>query len=522
MHLSLSSPSIQKLGEDARRVLAIIAFLPQGLHDDLASDLLPSLPQADTICDVLCRQSLVYRQDSFIKMLAPIRYYVQDSLPPPDPISLQEIRAFYYHTIEQCSRQRDNYADIVISDHLNIEHVVSFDLAHISDGTGDTYNACSQFLWFLQLHLPRPTTLTPAIFNIAESPSTWTQKACCLWYLGTLYGLLSQLTEMMKAFKAAEALYLTAGEHENAAHCVTSCADIYRTQGRFIQSQQVLEDFQRSDSWEHLSESSRAEAWYILDKARMYTFTASADELFVKSLEDHNCGLQSKVWHWAAKLYYGGDIVQAKMHLENVLLQCTHLEDCKAARHVLAEAALFEGRLSEAMDNLQKIIQESDLEGRDPESVLWYGTWKGVVASKQGNYDLARDFIRKASGPFKFFELHNALTFLRISYDSAHIELTAGEYDIAESKFAATIEGCDMQDHLLYKGFSVRGLGEIAFARGNFALAAEHFAKTRSLCAEMGLPPKKFYTCFPFSALPERFEGWALFLEGQSPFTNIM
>ncbi|KAG1841448.1 hypothetical protein DFJ58DRAFT_748443 [Suillus subalutaceus] len=52
--LSLSSPSVQHLGEDGLCVLAIIAFLPQGLNEDLASDLLPSLPQVDAICDVLC------------------------------------------------------------------------------------------------------------------------------------------------------------------------------------------------------------------------------------------------------------------------------------------------------------------------------------------------------------------------------------------------------------------------------------------------------------------------------------
>ncbi|KAG1719737.1 P-loop containing nucleoside triphosphate hydrolase protein, partial [Suillus lakei] len=125
MQLSLSSPSMQDLGEDGCRVLAIIAFLPQGLNDALASDLLPSLPQVEIICDVLCRQSLVYRQDSFIKLLAPIRHYVRD-LQAPDSACLREIRAFYYRIVECCFEEHDYYADIITSDHLNIEHVVAF------------------------------------------------------------------------------------------------------------------------------------------------------------------------------------------------------------------------------------------------------------------------------------------------------------------------------------------------------------------------------------------------------------
>jgi hypothetical protein len=124
MQLSLNSPSVEKLGKDGQRTLAVIAFLPQGLNEVLAGYLLPSLPQVDTICDVLCMQCLVYRQDGFIRMLAPIRHYVQDSLLPPDTTCLHEIRTFYYDTVDSCSEERDSHADIIISDHLNIEHVV--------------------------------------------------------------------------------------------------------------------------------------------------------------------------------------------------------------------------------------------------------------------------------------------------------------------------------------------------------------------------------------------------------------
>ncbi|KAG2124508.1 hypothetical protein BD769DRAFT_873423 [Suillus cothurnatus] len=526
MQLSLSSPSIQDLGEDGRRTLAIIAFLPQGLNEDLAGDLLPLIQQVDTICDVLRRQSLVYRQDNFIKVLAPIRHYVRDSLPPPDTTWLQEIRTFYYRTVQCCpnSEARDHHATIIVADHLNIEHVIAFYLAYgVPDITEETYVICSQFLWCLTRHLPRPTTLIPAISNIVENSSTWTLKAHCWWYLGLLYSTLSQLTEALTAFQAAAVLYRTAGAHESAADCVAQCGDIYRCQGRFNQLQQVLEDFQLSDSWKYLGETAKASVWYLLDKARMYTFTTSADDLFLESMEDRFFGSQSQTWHWGAKLYYGGDIVQVKMHLEKILLQCTHTEAlcaCMDVLHLLAEAAMCEGRLSDAVDILQKRIEMTS--EQDLESALWYGTWKGVVASKQGNYDLARDFIRKASGSHQFFALRNTYTFLHTSYGSARIELTAGEYDIAESSFTATIEGCDMQNHLLYKAFSVRGLGEIAFARCNFDLAAERFAETRSLCDEMGIPPRKFYTCFPFSTLPEIFQGWALFLEGRSPFTDVM
>ncbi|KAG0692892.1 hypothetical protein DFH29DRAFT_451832 [Suillus ampliporus] len=327
----------------------------------------------------------------------------------------------------------------------------------------------------------------------------------------------------MKAFKAAEALYLTAGNHENVAHCVIRCADIYRCQGRFIQSQKLLENFQCSDSWIYLSKPMKFKAWFFLDDARKYTFATSADELFIKSMDDRSWGLQSKVRHWRTKWYYGGEIVQVKTHLENLSLQCQqmgNLSDRKEALLGLAEVAFYEGRLSDAMDILQKIVDM--FEGKNSDDVLWFTVWKAIVASMQENHALARELVLQASGPFEFLALHDARTFLHRSYGSARIELTAGEYHSAKSQFTATIESCNMQGDLFYKASSVRGLGECAFMQDNFALAAECFAKTRLLCSEMGVPSEHLYSCSPLGVLPDKFEGWALFLEGRSPFANVM
>jgi tetratricopeptide (TPR) repeat protein len=462
-------------------------------------------------------QSLVFRQSNFIKMLAPIRRYVQDSLPPPDTTCLQDIHDFYNDSVQQCSEERNHYADIIISDSLNIEHVVTFDLAQVPGDMSEIYVTISTFLKYLDCHRPRPTTLAPAIFAIVENSSTWTIKADCLWHLGWLYASLSQLAEEMKAFQAAEALYLTAGNHTFVALCVTTRAGIYKCQGRFVQATQILEDLQGSDSWKFFSKSTKAGVWYYLDQAGMYTSAVSSDELFVKTIEDGVWGLTSQIGHWQAKLYSGRDIIQVKVHLEDLLQRARTGDpnDSMLALHVLAELAICEDRLSDAMDILQNIVEMYE---QYPYHVDWYTVFKGVVASKQGNYDLARELIHKTAE----FAPRNTNNFIHKSYASAHVELTAGKYDRAESYFIATIEDCDVQSVLTLKAFSVRGLGEVAFAHGDFPLAAHHFAKTRSLCTEMGLPPRNLYSCYPFDALPERFEGWALFLEGRSPFETVM
>jgi len=519
MRLSFNSPSIQRFGE-AQHILAIIAFLPQGLNEALSKRILPSTLQVDIICDVLWRQSLVYRQDGFLKMLAPIRHYVRDLLPlATNSPCLREIRTFYYSTIQRCSAERNGHADIIISDHLNIEHVIAFDLAHIPEVT---YPACWTFLRCLTWHLPRPTSLTPAIFDIVENSSTLWPKASCLWNLGWLYIELSQTKESMKASEAAGALYLATGNHGMAAECVIQCADLYRCQGRFVQSQQILWGFQHS--WVYLSEPTKAKLWHFLDHARMYTFATSANELFVRSSGNHIWDLKSKIWYWRVKLYYGGyrDLVQVNAYLEALLPQCPSTGDLFTRRDALrglAEVAMYQNRLSDAMHRLQEI---AEMFKQDSHEGLLYAILKAVVASKQGDHAFARELINTATGPLQSFALRTAMIFLHKSYFSACIELTAGAYDKAQSQFIATIEGSDIQDNITFKAYSKRGLGEIAFARGDFALAAQCFTEIRPLCNEMGVPLLHLYSCDPFSLLPDRFRGWSLFLEGRLPFANIM
>jgi len=237
---------------------------------------------------------------------------------------------------------------------------------------------------------------------------------------------------------------------------------------------------------------------------------------------DHTHGMGSKIGHWRAKLFYGGDIGQAKMNLEDLVLQCARPENYLCHGHALralAEATYCQGNISRVMDLLKTIVEYHE-ERRFPETVLWYTVWTAVTASDQGDFNLAREIIRKSSGPLEFLTLPNARTFIHRTYSSAHIELAAGEYSEAESLFNAAIEGCDMQGNLRVKAYCIRGLGEIAHTRGDVAVARQCFAEVCDLCEEMGVPPGKMYSFAPFDELPERFDGWSLFLDGRAPFAN--
>jgi len=143
----------KELGPEARALLEIVAFFPQGVDKNNLDWLFPAIPNRTDIFDNFCILSLAYRSNGFITMLAPLR----DHLSPKDQKASRLLRA-----IKECYFTRlsfytgPNEPDYresrwITSEDVNVEHLLDVFTA-IGANSDRVWNACGFFLVHLFWH----------------------------------------------------------------------------------------------------------------------------------------------------------------------------------------------------------------------------------------------------------------------------------------------------------------------------------------------------------------------------------
>ena len=102
MESMFRSPTIQNLGTTGRFVLEAVAAFPNGFEERRLQNTFNGVTGIEVAVNTLCKSSLIYRQDGFVKMLSPFRFYLLESmLQPPqhaevihfDPVNCSAAKA---------------------------------------------------------------------------------------------------------------------------------------------------------------------------------------------------------------------------------------------------------------------------------------------------------------------------------------------------------------------------------------------------------------------------------------------
>ena len=262
IELSFTSPPLQELGPDARALLGVVAFFPQGVNGDNIDWLFPTIPNRAKAFDDFCTLSLTHRNDGFITMLAPLRDYFSPKDPKSSPL-LCTTKEHYFTRMSASTDPGDpGFIDTrwITSEDLNVEHLL--DVFTTIDADSDTvWNACAKFMECIVQHKSRPTILQP---KIEALPDNHTSKPECLFQLSRLFGSIGNQEERKRLLTHALKLERERGDDRGVAQKLWCLSDINRDMG--IHDEGIQQATEASEIYERFGDTV-AQAGCLVDLA---------------------------------------------------------------------------------------------------------------------------------------------------------------------------------------------------------------------------------------------------------------
>ena len=231
IELSLTSPMFQEFGPDARALLGVVAFFPQGVDENNIDWLFPTITNAIDVFDGFCVLSLTSRSDGFITMLAPLRDYLSPEDPKSSsPLCVAKERHFIRMSVD-IGPDKPGFKETrwIRSEDFNVEHLLDV-FTTIDVNTDDVWKSCANFMAHLYWHKPRLTLLGPKIKGLSDDHCC---KPRCLIELSRLFSSTGNHVECKGVLGHALKLERERGNDDMVARVLWRLCDANRHMGLY-------------------------------------------------------------------------------------------------------------------------------------------------------------------------------------------------------------------------------------------------------------------------------------------------
>ena len=372
VELSLNSPMFKRLGPDARDLLGVIAFFPQGANEGNLDWLFPTIPDVAAILDKFCILSLTYRSDGFITMLVPLR----DHLRPKGPLSSPLFRAAVESYFTRLASKSDPLApgsketEWIALEDTNVEHLLNV-LTSIDPNSDGVWRACANFMNLLYWHKPRRTVLEP---KIKALPDDHRLKPDCLLPLAWLFDSVGDYAEQKCLLEHALKLERERGNDNGVALTLTELCGANRLLDRsgegIRQAKEALEIYTRIGDTANQGYPSIKLAWALYDDRQLDAAEDAAFHAIQLLPEKGQEFLVCKSHRILGNVYYSkGEREKAIHHFEMALgtASCFNWDgQIFWIHHSLAELFRSEDRFADAHTHIEQAKLHANANGEYP------------------------------------------------------------------------------------------------------------------------------------------------------------
>ena len=264
IELSLASPTFCRLDPDARDLLGVIAFFPQGVDENNLDWLFPAISNRQHLFDTFCLLSLTYRSNGFVTMLAPIRDYLSPQDPRSSPLLCTTRDRYFSRLSVGADPEKPGPGETrwIGSEDINIEHLLDV-FTSIDQNADGILDACYHFMIHLGWRKPRHTTLRAKIEALTDDHP---DKPKCLCQLAELFGLTGNFAERKRLTTHALELGRRRMDHAQVAFALRRLADSNRL--LHLYGEGIQQAKEAMEVYERIGDTI-GQAWCLCDLAHV-------------------------------------------------------------------------------------------------------------------------------------------------------------------------------------------------------------------------------------------------------------
>jgi tetratricopeptide (TPR) repeat protein len=238
LEVSISGP---QMNDAARRLLSLLAWLPDGMAGDDLEGLFPD--NGWEASQVLSRVGLAFFEQDRLRMLAPIRDYVSE-VRPPGAEDLGRAREYYYKLARELGPRAGTAGGAeaiarLVKELSSIEKLIEQGLrgSDVSGGV-DVAIALTRFMHFSGYSTPR---MLMHAASAAHQQNDMQSEARCIKSLGDIALARSEHAQAREQYEQALPLYKQVGDLLGQANCIQSLGDIALERSEHAQAREQYE-----------------------------------------------------------------------------------------------------------------------------------------------------------------------------------------------------------------------------------------------------------------------------------------